>query len=447
MPWAAAARLRVACFLVGFFETTVQYMKLNEYANIDAWRANFLQSNPSVLRINRHKFWYEVVEKALTLLRANDFDKLKKWWNQPDDDPTITNVDIHNDLQQLLKKPIRAFFTSEIIKEFISECRTPPPDGFSDLPFLFIIDEAAFLYQTNYMHSFMWVLDQPVTHVLYELRDTAPAASRFFVLMLGTHSQISHFTPRYQFPSERYFEEEQHITSVFLSLDWNSGVKAMVDRPTFEESAHISKLVRWGRPLWMSFYNGLQIGAVNSLPNNKRDASDLRRCVMFAFQKLVAGSHKMNIGAELIGAQAMTVFAILAIRLHLDLDVAFPSRASKLISSKMRWLVDVDDRREHLTSTYGSEPLLAEAAAYAMNSYEVFRTKGDNPLTGFLGELKTQLTLVHVNRGENGELTARLLCTNPDISNFLIFSAYGKGPSYSRAMVERHTFSCHVKRP
>jgi hypothetical protein len=66
------------------------------------------------------------------------------------------------------------------------------------LPFVLVIDEAAYLYQTHYMHSFLWVLDQPVMKVLHNLRETTPAANRFFVIMLGTHSQISHFAPHYE---------------------------------------------------------------------------------------------------------------------------------------------------------------------------------------------------------------------------------------------------------
>jgi hypothetical protein len=178
----------------------------------------------------------------------------------------------------------------------------------------------------------------------------------------------------------RYFDEEQPITSVFLSLDWNSGVEK-IDLLTFEGSSCISKLVQWGRPLWSSFYHRQRKPAVSILPTHQKDASDLRRCEDFAFRKVIAGASPVTPKADLDDSQAATVFAILASRLPLDLDFVFPSLR---VASKFRWLVDVDDRREHLVSTYCSEPLLAEATAYAMNSYQVFTTRTVSPVMGFV---------------------------------------------------------------
>ena len=99
------------------------------------------------------------------------------------------------------------------------------------------------------------------------------------------------------------------------------------------------------------------------------DKSDLRRCVLYAERKLLPAKQDMANREQL----DLCAFAILAIRLHLDLDFVYPSRASKLVSSKMRWLVDVDPRRKHIVTTYGSEPLLVEGAALAMNSSDLSR--------------------------------------------------------------------------
>jgi hypothetical protein len=74
----------------------------------------------------------------------------------------------------------------------------------------------------------------------------------------------------------------------------------------------------------------------------------------------------------------------------------------------MRWLVDVDSWRRHLVTTYGSEPLLVEAAACIMNGHRLFKGP-KNPLYEFVGTLESELSLGHVDRGRNGELTARLL--------------------------------------
>ena len=131
------------------------------------------------------------------------------------------------------------------------------------------------------------------------------------------------------------------------------------------------------------------------------DKSDLRRCVLFAERKLLPAKKDVSNEKQL----DLSAFAILAIRLHLDLDFVYPSRASQLVSSKMRWLVDMDPRRKHIVTTYGSEPLLVEAAALAMNSYDLLT----NPIIGLLNRLRDQLNHGFVDRGQNGELTARLL--------------------------------------
>jgi hypothetical protein len=129
----------------------------------------------------------------------------------------------------------------------------------------------------------------------------------------------------------------------------------------------------------------------------------------------------------------LSSFAVLALRIHLNLDFANPSRASKLVSFKMRWLVDVDPLRKHITTTYGSEPLLVEAAACLMNSYRLAPYPGLNPVGWFLQELQYDLNQGHVDRGRNGELTARLLRTF--LFNAADFSDHGKRPSHAASMV------------
>ena len=140
---------------------------------------------------------------------------------------------------------------------------------------------------------------------------------------------------------------------------------------------------------------------------NKIESACLRTCVKYAVEKLAYNHDKSD------EQWRLTIFAILAIRIHLDLDFTSPSRASQLVTSKMRWLVDVDTRRKHITTTYGSEPILVEAAAYLMNGYKVVpsaQRSAHSPLQYMLEELERQLNHGHVNRGQNGELTARLLC-------------------------------------
>jgi hypothetical protein len=170
-------------------------------------------------------------------------------------------------------------------------------------------------------------------------------------------------------------------------------------------SSHIRHLVRWGRPLWSAVYDVAQSPHVEALAQVYKDKIDLRRCVLYAQKKLLPAKQDSEKKDQL----ELSAFAILAIRLHLDLDFVYPSRASKLVSAKMRWLVDVDPGRKHIVTTYGSEPLLVEGAALAMNSYHLY--KDSDPVAKFVQVLLEQLNQGYVNRGENGELTARLLRT------------------------------------
>jgi hypothetical protein len=433
-PWAAGARLRVACFFVGLFNTIVKYMNLATYNSVENWRKNFLHSGEPEAIENRKKFWRDVITAALYELRPDSKNRrmMESWLNQ--DDPSVTNKVIYTYLKSILIKPIKEFFDHTVTNQCLDKCkrlfRGSSGRGSATeqvVPFLFIVDEAAHLYQSNYMHSFMWVLDQPIMEILSKMESNSNA-SNFFVLMLGTHSQISHFAPHYVYPSERYFTGEQYITSVFLSLDWDIGLRPLNVESTFGESSHIRHLVRWGRPLWNAFYDGQRPRKVEALVAEQRDKSDLRRCVLYAEKKLLPATQDMEKREQL----DLCAFAILAIRLHLDLDFVYPSRASKLVSSKMRWLVDVDPRRKHIVTTYGSEPLLVEGAALAMNSCDLY----SDPLVKLLKNFQEQLNQGFVDRGENGELTARLLRTNLVVEIVLIFSSLSKGSSNARRMVE-----------
>ena len=84
-----------------------------------------------------------------------------------------------------------------------------------------IVDEAMYLYQSNYMHSFIWVLNKLIMKILSRMQTNTPntSSSNFFVLILAIHFQISHFASYYIYLLERYFMRKQYITSVFLSMD------------------------------------------------------------------------------------------------------------------------------------------------------------------------------------------------------------------------------------
>ena len=165
------------------------------------------------------------------------------------------------------------------------------------------------------------------------------------------------------------------------------------------------------------------------------DRADLKRCVEFAAQKFLPAKQDAS-NREQIN---LSSFAVLAVHLHLDLNFVFPSRVSKLISSKMRWLINVDPRRKHIVTIYGSEPLLVEGAALVMYSYRLHQD-APNPTVVLVKNLGNQLNQGYINRAENGELTARLLRTNPDPVMALILSSLGKGSSNAGVMVEGPEF-------
>ena len=108
----------------------------------------------------RNQFWYDVIKESLSILKESDLQET--WWKEE----TRTNANIKKELTDILKPAMTAFFDHPITKACLSETGKP------DLPFLLIIDEAAYLYQTNYLHSFMWVLDEPVVSILRNLAST-----------------------------------------------------------------------------------------------------------------------------------------------------------------------------------------------------------------------------------------------------------------------------------
>ena len=386
------------------------YMSRAAYNNLEAWQTEFLYAEVKTPGA-RDQFWDAVLTKTLKILDKNQ-DLYRQWLGvsnkrqkvierlqRPRDDDNNshfpTNDEICNALVDLLREPIRAFFSHPVTRA----CLRQIGSNELKLPFLLVIDEAAFLHQTNYMHSFMWVLDEPVVRVLLELSETNPDSdglpvmptNRFFVLMLGTHSQISHFAPNQIFPSERLAGKPQLLPSPFLSFNWDVNVHEF--RPPFKlrDSENLHELAAWGRSMWGALFQ------------NRSRPDDFRRCLKFIKTKLQPA---LNSDSH----RELSILAVMSIRLHLDVDAAAPTLASQLVSSKMRWLVDVGMFRIHITTTYGSEPLLVEGAACMMNVHEhtdIMHTKP--PFQPYVSGMLTQLSKGYISRGDHGELTARLL--------------------------------------
>ena len=127
--WAAAGRLRVACFLVGLFDTLVDYMSRDEYNSLAACQSSFLYSEARKSgRLDQ--FWDAVLTKALEILSDNkeiytDWVGIDRSSKRQKGESTMstrdadnyesvrpTNGDISMHIKNLLRGPIQAFLFS-----------------------------------------------------------------------------------------------------------------------------------------------------------------------------------------------------------------------------------------------------------------------------------------------------------------------------------------------
>src|SRR6266496_4531780 len=103
--WAAVGRLRVACFLAGFFTTMVSYMEKRGYSVVQKWRENLLHTNLSTPGSARNEFWYQVIKVSLAILKYSNLQKT--WWEKDD---SRSNADIKKMLMRILEPAMVAFF-------------------------------------------------------------------------------------------------------------------------------------------------------------------------------------------------------------------------------------------------------------------------------------------------------------------------------------------------
>lgn len=154
--------------IADLFRTMVSYMETKGFVTVQNWRNNLLHTDASNPGPGRNQFWYDVVKKSLSILKASDLQT--KWWNEY---ANRTNAHIKAILMRIIEPSVTIFLNHNTTKACLSEMRK------TGLKFLLIIDEAAYLYQTNYMHSFMWVLDEQVVSVLKILGQHSPQAHKF----------------------------------------------------------------------------------------------------------------------------------------------------------------------------------------------------------------------------------------------------------------------------
>jgi hypothetical protein len=127
-------------------------------------------------------------------------------------------------------------------------------------------------------------------------------------------------------------------------------------------------------------------------------------CVAFAASKLAPLSGAADPAQEKVNS----AFAVLATRLPLEIDLCHSKRVSELVASKMRRLFAVSPDRHQISTGYPSEPILVEGAALLLNGFRSNRRKTGIkfPVTYYLDCL---CDASFVDKGSNGELTARIL--------------------------------------
>ncbi|KZP24260.1 hypothetical protein FIBSPDRAFT_1012129 [Athelia psychrophila] len=192
-------------------------------------------------------------------------------------------------------------------------------------------------------------------------------------------------------PSARIAMEIKLIQAPITETPFDCSPNLPVDPDslTLDQISKISFMARFGRPLFWSLIAGAPEG---------KERQILDAIIPFARAKITCPTD----GQTSAAGRA----AVIDIRLMLDYEPRRQlarDRESELVASHMRIAYSVPQSREYMRSGYPSEPILAEAAAQQMcanpEEFSALRIVEEN-ITGGL-----------IDRGERGELVARLLVT------------------------------------
>lgn len=297
---------------------------------------------------------------------------------------------------------------------------------------LLVFDEANTLIDQHYYNSFRWVFDN-VLQKAWEAGTSKYSRERplpFMAIFLGTNSKVADFTPPGENASFRYFFRSTKVPRPFTALAWDVHVGKpflLKERASSLRSAslrynHLATmdwLCRFGRPVWYARWR-TRFTDTDEARRGEKEAiihlvqeklCHIRHGTVEDFRKEIVnyvrgGIQNPNIREDLIQAAS----AILAILVGLDFDFTYPSRAVELVASRLRWALASNDTLTRFLTTYPSEPVLAEAAHklffdnIVQDSTPVFK----GVLELVLGEIEKG----NYDFGGDGELTARILCTD-----------------------------------
>ncbi|KAK0184551.1 hypothetical protein F5146DRAFT_241732 [Armillaria mellea] len=247
----------------------------------------------------------------------------------------------------------------------------------------------------------------------HTLADTPADSTKYDTLCsaLADIEDIHHFTifmsttgalsvlgrPQHEYHSSRAVAPETKLPAPFTILPFDIGTRVLHRKVTFNTLRRIEHLANFGRPLWHTMLAAhasppsLILLARSKLTHKSRGPHS-----SFPIHDRTASARR----GDQLGEVAQT--ALVGIRVLIEFE---PRREKArrlqedMVKGHMRIAFSVPLHREYMRSGHPSEPILAEAAAISI--YE----EGVNMMKVVSELLQNDL----INKGERGELVARLL--------------------------------------
>ncbi|KAK0214454.1 hypothetical protein IW262DRAFT_1514672 [Armillaria fumosa] len=221
-----------------------------------------------------------------------------------------------------------------------------------------------------------------------------------FVIFMSTTGALSILgRPQHEYRSSRAVAPKTTLPAPFTILPFDIGPRVLHKQATFETLRSIKHLAAFGRPLWHTM---LAAGATpTSLVLLARSKLTHKNEGPHSYFRAHGGDTPDTPMKEL---KEIVQTALVGIRVMID----FAPRREKarrlqeeMVTGHMRIAFSIPSHREYMNSGHPSEPILAEAAAISIYEENVKMIRVVSDL------LQNDL----INKGERGELVARLLLT------------------------------------
>ncbi|KAK0502034.1 hypothetical protein EDD18DRAFT_1277916 [Armillaria luteobubalina] len=221
-----------------------------------------------------------------------------------------------------------------------------------------------------------------------------------FVIFMSTTGALRILgRPQHEYRSSRAVAPKTTLPAPFTILPFDIGPRVLHKQATFETLRSIKHLAAFGRPLWHTML------AAGASPTS---------LITLARSKLTHNNEGLETGFDVHGAltpgksveelKEIVETALVGIRVMIE----FAPRREKarrlqeeMVTGHMRIAFSIPSHREYMRSGHPSEPILAETAACTICEKKLDMVKVISDL--LLNDL--------INKGERGELVARLLLT------------------------------------